>query len=266
MSKFLRDESLTNLTITEAALSKLNELLGEIAYVVNKPLKKDDPASLKTYLLQSYLIRFDGKGFRLDSFEDALKYFQDANKIDRFMLFLQSVESATSNLVNGKSLQIGFDATDQKSCVLIVQDDDKEWVENSFSKVKERLGRYKNPHWVVRNRLVITSLQLLGVALGVFLSLWIAIKMSPKLAIENAFAFTFVAALLIYSNIWTVLHEVSLRLLDKLWPNISFKEPKPVHWLAQAILGTMAVGFFITVFSKLFIYFGQFLNSIMKPT
>jgi len=54
------------------------------------------------------------------------------------------------------------------------------------------------------------------------------------MVIENALAFTFVIALLLFSNVWAILYESLLRLVNNLWPNISFKERKPTHWLAQA--------------------------------
>ena len=106
MSQFLRDEYLRNLTITEDGLRKINDDIEEIAQQGNESLKtKFTGQDLTDHLLiRSYIIRFDGKGFRLFDFEKAFKYFQDAKKVERFIFVVDSIKSIGK--IQGKSIDL----------------------------------------------------------------------------------------------------------------------------------------------------------------
>lgn len=264
MSSFLRDESLQNLAISEDALRKINEDILDVVVRVNDQLKeKYEGDELKRrFLFRSYIIRFDGKGFRLFEFEKAIRYFQDAHKVERFLFVVESIESLSRT--QGKSVELRFDALDLNNCTLVVQDDDGNWVDSVFCKLKERLTRYKNANRIVRNRWVPFLIQLIGVIVGFLLSLWVAIKFSPLLSIDNAAAFCFIIAFLLFSNIWTVVFDSIIKLLDYFWPNISFKAKGTIHWLVQALISTAFISIFLFVLGKLFLYFGGIIKSIIK--
>lgn len=264
MSQYLRDESLRNLSLSEEALRKINEDLLEVVKQANESLKKQykDEELTKRLLIISYIIRFDGRGFRLFEFEKIMRYFQDAKKVERFIFILDSIGSI--NRITGKSIDLNFDALDAIKCQLIVQDDDNNWVDAVFCKLKERISRYKNKNFIIQNRLVPFIVQLLGVIAGFIISLWIAIKLSSKLTIDNSLAFTFVIAFLLFSNVWTLLYEGIIRILNYAWPNISFKERGGLHWLLKALISSAFVSIFFLILSRLLLYIGSFVKNILK--
>jgi len=264
MSQFLRDEYLRNLTVNEDALRKINDDIEEITQQENQSLGKQFQGQDLTnrLLIRSYIIRFDGKGFRLFDFEKAIKYFQDAKKVERFIFVVDSISSI--NRIQGKSIELRLDALDINKCTIVVQDDNSTWVDATFCKIRERLSRYKNNNHLVRNRIIPFLIQLFGVMVGFILSLWIAIKISPKLAIDNSLAFSFVIAFLLFSNIWTVIFELAIRFLHYFWPNISFKFKGSLHWLIKALISTAFVSVFFFLISKLFSYLAGIIKSILK--
>jgi hypothetical protein len=81
-----------------------------------------------------------------------------------------------------------------------------------------------------------------GVTLGFVLSLWAATKLAPKLSIENAFVFTFFFILLIFSNTWTYVNQLILRVVNLAFPNVKFlrRDKERLHWLLQAVIGGIA--------------------------
>lgn len=272
MSQFLRDEILKNMSLNETRLRKINELITDIAYKANllhkpasQPPSAGDEERIKPKLLiPTYIIRFDNKGFRLYDFESVMKYYQEAHKIERIIFVLSSLESIQSNNILGKNIELKFDAKEFNNCQLIVQADDEDWVDATYFKLKELLDKCKNYHYLVRNRWVSLAVQISGVIGGFFVSLWLAVKLSPKLSIENSLALTFIIALLLFSNIWTIIFEGAMRTRDYLWPNIAFKDRGGIHWLAKALISTAFGSLFLYLFSKIFVYLGTMLSSIVK--
>jgi len=266
MSQFLRDESLRNLTLSEEALRKINENILEIAKQVNDafPREVNDVSLNKKLLMPSYIIRFDNKGFRLFDFQAAIKYFNDAHKIERFIFYLDSLESIESNKMLGKSIELKFAPNEPHNSNLVIQDDDNNWVDATFWKLKERLNKYQNKNYLIRNRWIPFFVQILGVVAGFIGSLWLAIKISPKLTIENSVAFTFIIAFLLFSNIWGFVFERIIKSINYFWPNISFQEKKGIHWLIRALISTALVSIFLYLLSRIFAYVGIIFKSIIK--
>ena len=254
MSQYLRDESLKCLTIHLDALKKINEDLVEIAKTVFDKL----PEAEKTnqMLIPIYIIRFDGKGFRLHEFEQTMKYFVDANTVERLAIAFQSSNNIANANSSGKRIEIHLDTKNQGNCFLLVEDDDRDWVDFVFMKLKERLLRYSNQNWIARNQWATGVVQLCGVAVGFLFSIWASIIISPVLKIENAMLFSFIAAFLFFSNIWTFILNGIGSLVDHVWPNISFKKPTGLHWLIRAFIATMAFSLITIMFAKLFSYLG----------
>lgn len=264
MSQYLRDESIRNLSLSEDALRKINDDLVEISKQINESLKKQfkDEELTRKLLISSYIIRFDGRGFRLFEFEKIMRYFQDAKKVERFIFIIDSIGSI--NRIAGKSIDLNFDPLDINKCQLVVQDDDANWVDAVFCKLKERLNKYKNRNFIIQNRWIPFVVQLLGVIIGFVISLWVAIKISPKLLIDSPLAFTFVIAFLLFSNTWTLLYEGILRTLNYFWPNISFKKRDGFHWLFKALISSVFVSIILLILSRLLLYIGSFIKGILK--
>ena len=108
MSRFLRDEYLKNLTISQKALGELNEEIiklskNEFARLLAKH-GKDNTKYKNKVLVPSYIIRFDGKGFRLYEFKDLKDYFNKAKKVERIIFVLDSVDSM--HAIIGKKLKL----------------------------------------------------------------------------------------------------------------------------------------------------------------
>lgn len=261
MSQYLRDESLRNIDLDEESIRKINESILEIAKQTNATIQKDQTDKL---LICSYVIRFDNKGFRLYDLETIMKYFQDARYIERFIFLLESAESIRTYRLSGNSVELKFDGKDINNCSLVVQSDDNNWVDATFWKLKERLSRYKNKNFIIRNKWTPIFIQLLGVTVGFLVSLWVAVKLSPRLQIENSLAFAFVITFLLFSNIWTFLYAGIGRIIDYFWPNISFKKIKGIHWLLRALLSTMFVSIFLFLLGRMALYLTQLLKSLIK--
>ena len=156
----------------------------------------------------------------------------------------------------GKSIAINFDMLDQNNCKVIVQGDDDNWVDSSYSSLIGILGKLKNYHVVVRNSITPFIVQVGGVILGVLLSIKGAQWLEPKLDIEYALPFSFVIVFLLFSNVWTYFYNILLRFLGHLWPNVSCKEKQSnmktiFQWGMNIVLATIflagitAIGLFI---------------------
>jgi len=76
MKSTLRDESLRNLTISEAALKEIDNKLRTI---INEENNKQSEENKKLWL--TYIIRFDKKGRSLLSFEEAINCYKNARNI-----------------------------------------------------------------------------------------------------------------------------------------------------------------------------------------
>jgi hypothetical protein len=261
MSRFLRDEYLKNLTISEKALEELNEEIiklskNEFTQLLAKHGKNNTKYKNK-FLMPSYIIRFDGKGFTLYEFKDLKDYFNKAKKVERIIFVLDSVDSM--HAIIGKKIEIRFDSYDVNNCFISVQDDEKEWVDSSFTNLREIISKYKNYNWLARSRLAIILLQIMGVFIGFILSLWIAHILSPHFNIQHAFIFAFIAVFLIFSNLWGHIFEGLRWIVNKIWPNIAFKEKK-IHWLFQGLL----VCIFLWILGKLILSFLSVISQIIK--
>lgn len=237
MAHFLRDQQITNVSITEDNLTQLSSLFAERASTLNALLAGEDVADKRAFL--TYIIRFDNKGYRVFSIDDLLKYFRQAKAIERILLTIETAESLRSNRAIGTLMELRLDEKDPNSSFLTVTSDDRDWVDASFAAVQETLIKYRNRNRWVRTAWTTFGVQLVGVTLGFILSLWVAAKIAPKLVIEHAFVFAFLFVLLIFSNTWTYLNQLVLRLLNIAFPNIKFfrRDKERLHWLLQAIVG-----------------------------
>jgi len=267
MSKFLRDVSLSNLTISEKALQELSADIADIVVKANNALeKKNKEVATEEYinnlLFSSYTIRFDGNGFKLSDFNSILKYFREAKRVERLLIEVSSFQS--KNGIRGKKIDLVLNAElIDNHGYLCIQDDDKDWVDLNFGRLKGRLDNYKNLNYLVRNRCVIIFVQTIG-ALGIFsLSFWIANKIAPLLNINNPLLFSFIAIFLLLANLWTPAYEWILRLINYFFPNIKFREGK-YSWFLERLYQAAIIGFVIFLIKQISFYLWQALNVMIK--
>lgn len=262
MPKLLRNEFLKNISLDLPRLNQINAVLKDIAINTNGTLKSQGKAQ-ETLVLHSYVIRYDNKGFLLNDFSTVLKHYENSQKIERIVFYLVSDESTSSNLIRGKNIELKLDANDPNNCSLAVQDDDTYWVDSSFTKIMEKLNEFKNKHYLIRNNFTVFIVQISGVLIGFFLSLWIAKKVSPLLSLEYPFTISFILSFLLFANAWTFLNPQIINILNYRFPNILLKTSKFVY-LTQSILVATFVSVFLAVSSKVLTLAYQLLKSFLK--
>lgn len=260
VSKFLRDRFISNLSLNPERLMAISEILVALAETANQNVSVDDPQRVTT----NYVIRFDNKGFVVDDFQTVLIYHNGAKRTERITFLLQSEASRLSNAQTGKLVELRLDALSTNNCSLSVQDDDAAWTDAAYCRIDEELRKYGNRHYLVRNAWTTFFVQILGVLAGVFLSLWAALRISPKLSIDYAFVVSFVFALLVFSNIWTYLNQRILDFFDFIFPNISFKESRGLHWLGRALISAVFIAAAFFALDALFGVIGRILGEILS--
>ena len=264
MAHFFRDQQIKNSTIDEESLKQLVAVLENRKTALNarvSPERVDAESGILTYV-----IRFDNKGYRVDSLGELLRYFHQAKELERIFFNIDTGESLNSNKQVGAFIELGLDAKDPNRCFLAVTSNDGDWVDASISTIQDVIAKCKNKNGWVRTAWMQLAVQVVGVALIFFLSLWIAGKISPKLAIENSFIITFLFLLLMLSNVWTFLNQKILFLVNGLFPNIEFYRPRRnrMHWLMQRIVGTIIIAAAIFAMGKLASVLGDILSSFVR--
>jgi hypothetical protein len=266
MAHFLRDQQLTNLTLDEGDLRRIIEALETRKTALNAHVKPEDQTNKGGVL--TYVIRFDNKGYRVDSVKELLQHFHQAKEVERIFFNIDTGESLASNKQLGSYLEIGLDTRDPNRCFLAVTSNDSDWVDASVSAIQDVIVKCRNRNGWVRTIWTPLTVQVFGAALGFFLSLWITEKIAPKLVIENAFIITFLFLLLIFSNVWAFLNEKILLLIYGLFPNLKFYRSRKdrVHWLIQAIVASITIAIAVYALNWIVFFVGHFLESLVRKT
>jgi hypothetical protein len=264
MAQYLRDVHIANIKITEDVLTQLTEVFASRAQPLLDAADHNLNDDKKPFL--TFIIRFDGKGYRLFSLEELLRHFKRATEVERIIITIETPESLRSNRLVGEHLDIRLDKLEEKNCYLSVTSDDSDWVEASYSAVTEVLNKYKTKNGWARSGWSTLTIQLLGVIAGFALSLWAALRIAPKLSIESAFVITFFFALLIFSNAWGYINTIVLNRVHKIFPNIQFYRPDKdrINWLIQGLIVSVATALMLYVFSLVFTFIGDFLRELPK--
>lgn len=263
MAHYLRDEQVTNLSINTDNLTQLSAVFADRANALNAKITESDDTGKKAFL--TYIMRFDNKGYRVFSLEDLLRYFCLAKEVERVIFTVETGESLQSNRTIGTYLELRLDEKEPNTCTLVVASDDQDWVDASFSAVQDVLIKCKNSNGWARSAWTHFGVQIVGVTLGFILSLWAAAKIAPRLAIENAFIFSFLFVLLIFSNSWTYLNQRVLYLFSSVFPNMKFYRPdkERLHWLMQAIIGGIVFAIVMYILGQVFIFILDILSGFM---
>lgn len=263
MAQFLRDAHITNTKVTEDMLHQLTEVFANRA----QPLIDAAGAEEDRKPFLTFIIRFDGKGYRLFSLDELVRHFKRARQVERIIITVETTSSLRSNRLVGEHLEIRFDDQEEKNCYISVTSDDSDWVDASYSSVMDIVNKHKTRNGIARSGWSTLTIQLFGVIAGFGLSLWAASRISPSLSIENAFVIAFFFALLIFSNAWSYINGIVLARVHKMFPNIQFYRPDKdrINWLMQALIGGVATAFMLYIFGLVFSYIGEFLSAIPKP-
>lgn len=264
MARFLRDIRISNIVITEASIRQISEVFAaraDLLRAASIDAAKEDGVPFLTFIL-----RFDDKGYRFFSVDDLMPHFQRAEKVERLIVTVETGESLRNNRVVGEHLELRLDKYDPNTCYLSVTSDNSDWVDASFAAVQEVLSKCRTRNGWARSAWSTLSIQLMGVFAGFCLSVWAAVRVSEKLTIENAFAISFLFALLVFSNAWSYINGAVLRYVHSIFPNITFyrEERDRVDWFMQAIIGGIAATFAAFVLAEAFSYLGTFFAGLTK--
>lgn len=261
MAHFLRDQILNNLTIDEEKIRQIGNLFIQRQNYFNN-LNQDEDKKL----ILIYVIRFDGKGYRIYSLDELMQYFQQAKTLERIIFTLESVESLRTSRAVGTAMEIRLDKNTENGCFFIATADDRDWVDASFSSIYDLLVKTKNRNWMFKTAWTKLVLQILGVVLAFFVSLLTASKFSSYLAFENSFVICFFFALLIFLNIWSYVYTAILSFIDKIFPGLKFYRGVKdyVEWIVKPIITTTLVVFALGAVGIIYNYFLSIFKSFLK--
>ncbi len=261
MAFYLRDQHVHNVSMDLEALTQINSVFAERFAQLQAEL-----GSKGKHAIFTYIIRFDNKGYRVFTFDDLMRYFNQAHDIERIIFTVESDDSISSNRSFGAFLELCLDTKEPTRCVLIASSDNKDWAEASFAAVHEVLEKYRTKYWLARSHWTSLGVQIFGVVIGFIVSLWLAFKIAPNLKIENPFVIAFLFTLLVFSNIWGYLNQVLLGFIEKVFPNIEFVRPAKarLHWLIQTIVGSIAFAIVIYLLGVAFSFLSKFLSGFFS--
>lgn len=265
MPKFLRDEYLKNLTINEETLISVNDLLIERAVSTNREIEASENIERDDLIFLTYIIRFDNRGYKLTDFNDVLKYYSQATKVERVIFILDSARSERTNRMYGTHFEIRFDSNDPKNSHIQSASDDRDTVDAVFNGIKDIINKVKNKNGYIRNTWSDLLIQILGVSVGFIISLIAGLKISPYINVENAFTITFLFTFLIFSNAWGFINNQILRFVDYSFSNIRFsrKNKHTIHWLIQTLVGGIFLTITLLIVSTIFEWVGKLLGQFI---
>lgn len=246
MPNFLRDAVVGNLVVTDEALQQLNAVLAER---VNAHNTEGTDADRRLSLI--YTVRFDGRGYRSFSAEEAWGYYVHASKVERVVVQAESLVGIQSNRVVGAHIEIRLDQDRTGTSHISVGGDSKDWVEATFGALEAWIARQRNlPTVLLRTQWTALAIQLLGILVGIVLCLWLATISGTYLrGVEYPRAIAFAFWFLVYGNLWGYLQQRALIGIGVLFPNVRFSR-KGDHW-SQALLrkGAEAAGIAVALWA-----------------
>lgn len=263
MSQFLQDQHIINLSLNKNALEQINELFVNFLIEINSKLKDDE---LIDKAVLTYVIRFDNKGYRVFTWEILLQYFHRAKHIERIFFTLETGKSVRSQRSLGTCIELKLDQNNSDNCWLFVTSDDDSLVISSFSALCDILKKYKNRNGLARTTWIRLGIEIFGIIFGFILSLWAALKVSPKLTIENSFVICFLFMLLIFSNTWTYFNQKIILFINRLFPNLKFYRAGKdrMHWFMQSIVGGFTFLIALYILNRVFSFVGDILSYVVK--
>lgn len=238
MPSFIRDVIVSNVVMSDEAIQELNAVFLRRISTHNASTQDDERK-----LTPTYIVRFDNRGYRTFSAEEAWNYYRNADTAERLVLQAECTIGIRTNHMVGEQIEIKLDADRQAISHIIVGGESKDWVETTFTELEAALARCKNVMTaVVRTQWTGLVVQLIGVSFGLLLCLWLATLSAPYLkAVEYPRALSFAFWFLVYSNLWTYLQQRALAGLGALFPNVRFSR-KGDHWTQVLLRKGLEVG------------------------
>lgn len=220
----------------------------------------------ESYAFRTFFIWFDGKGYKVQSVEELIKYSRQATSIDQITFTIETIQSKKTNRQDGTWMELRVDEKNINNCSLTVASDNKDWVDASWVAAIDLLHKCKNRYRCFRTPWTLLSIQLLGVMAGFLLSLWAASKLSPKLSIDSAFAFSFICIFIIFSNLWTFVIPLIIKGRDYVFPNVKFiiNGKAYFHWIVQAIIGGVVSAIVLSILGYMLVYALEVFNGFVK--
>lgn len=130
MARFLRDQMIKNITIDEKFIRKIGELFEKRANALQGII--------------TFVIRFDGQGYCISSLDELLRYFDNANEVERIVFTLITPGYISSNGLSGAHIELKLDNRISNNCCLSVTSDEQDWVDATFSNIQNILIGSKN--------------------------------------------------------------------------------------------------------------------------
>jgi hypothetical protein len=250
MAQYLRDTDLPTLSITQARLTQINDILFSRQIALNGNLHFDEAIALPDYKSLSYTIRFDNKGYRFYTFNELIQHFNNASQIQRIVFILEDV----SNRDNGLRVEVWLENGEGSRPRLIVTSDSNDWVDATFTTLESILTGFKSDYRWIRSKWIQPVIQIIAIVVFFIISFFVSKNISPLLSIDGAFYLTFFFTFLVFSNLWSVLNNLLFKFLDRLFPNTYFdREGKSTaeKWAQRSVNGAIiALGIYLI--SKLF--------------
>lgn len=217
MPSFLRDVLVRNVVVNDDAIKELHTIFLERVAAHNQITREDDHR-----LNPVYVVRFDGRGYRTFSPEEAWSFYTNANSVERVVLQAESLIGIRTNYMFGGQIEIRLDGDRKGSSHIIVGGESKDWVEATFSAFEAQLIRRKNlATSLIRTPWTILVVQVVGVLVGILLALWLATLSAPFVkGVEYPRAVSFAFWFLVYSNLWTYLQQRAVHAIDVTFPNV----------------------------------------------
>lgn len=217
MPSFLRDVLIRNLVVNDDAITEIHSTFIERVAAHNQLIKDEDQK-----LNPIYIVRFDGRGYRTFSPDEAWSFYKSANSVERLVLQTESLAGIRNNYMFGGQIEIRLDTDNKGSSHLIVGGESKDWVEATFSALEAQLNRRRNlTTALIRTPWTILALQLIGVLAGILLALWLASLSAPFIkGVEYPRAVSFAFWFLVYNNLWTYLQQRAINAIETIFPNI----------------------------------------------
>ncbi|EEW4122724.1 membrane domain protein, partial [Escherichia coli] len=178
MSYFYRSKNISGVSINEDSLISLSTAIVERCVKMNEQAQKE---SREVCAQCVFFILFDGKGYKVDSIGELVKYFRQATRIDQIIFTIETYQSRQSNRMNGSWMELRIDERNSNSSTMIVASEDNEWVDSLWITIQDLLNKCKNKFRFFRTAWTMLSIQISGVTVGFLLSLWTASKLAPKL-------------------------------------------------------------------------------------
>ncbi len=265
MAQYLRDAEVSNLTINSEALSHLFDEFERRQASMPENAQTQEDGSSSAWLW--CIIRFDEKGYRVFDKDRLLDCFEKASKVERVIFTLESVASIQSNRRNGSYMECRLESGDSANPrYIVVSSENEDWVNASFTAVQESLTRFRDRSSLFRNPFVDLLIQLLGLIIGIVVSLWAATLMAPYLTIENAFLISFLIVLILFSNLWAPITFRLRQFVYLTFPVIKFYRSRKdtLLWLRQAIVGGVVAALTIGLLLLIVSWVGRILGGFIE--